>query len=74
MSNTKLSLLMIALAVAYAIIFLITKSSLYLLFVVIGLCTGLAGFVKNRWIFLVLALVSIAAMSWLFISIIKLVF
>ena len=74
MSNTKLSLLMIALAVAYAIIFLITKSSLYLLFVVIGLCTGLAGVVKNRWIFLMFGLVSLAAMSWLLISIIKLVF
>ena len=74
MSNTKLSLLMIALALAYAIICLITKSSLYLLFVVIGLCTGLAGVVKNRWIFLMFGLVSLAAMSWLLISIIKLVF
>ena len=74
MSNTKLSLLMIALAVAYAIIFLITNSSVYLFLAVINLCAGLAGVVKNRWIFLMFGLVSLAAMSWLLISIIKLVF
>ena len=74
MSNTKLSWLMIALAVAYAIIFLITKSSVYLFLAVINLCVGFAGFAKNRWIFLMFGLVSLAGMIYLFVLFVKAIF
>ena len=74
MSNTKLSWILLALAVASAINFLITNSSVHLFLAVINLCAGLAGFVKNRWIFLMFGLVSLAGMIYLFVLFVKAIF
>lgn len=74
MSNKKLSWILLALAVADAIIFLITNSSVYLFLAVINLCAGLAGVVKNRWIFLMFGLVSLAGMIYLFVLFVKAIF